>query len=159
MAKQSSAGIWKWVVIGLAALILTCGVAGYRLWTTGAQLWNDVKTHPPYMRVEAKVVDGRLELHLTYDPAAVGVRTLAVVDETDNFFWRIDGGGLGKVPVIVYGQVPVEPGVRWIQQIPTDGPPPALPRGKPVKVVLEWQYSGGQWVGTQRSETVINLPD
>jgi hypothetical protein len=158
MAK-SSAGVWTWVGVGLVILTVGCGVVGYYLWTAVTGVREALEPHPLHMTVQAKVVDGRLEFHLTYDPAALGVSALSVLDAPDNPLWQIDGGGLGKVPVIVYGQVPAEPGVRWFQQIPADGPPPAAPRGKQVKVVLQWKYTGGSWVGTQRSETVVNLPD
>jgi hypothetical protein len=160
MARQLKAGVWLWVGAALLlAIVALCGVAGYRMWAVVAGMWEDVKPQPPHITLQGQVVNGRLEFHLTYDPAALGVSALTVLDAADNPLWRIDGGGLGKVPVIVYGQVPVEPGVRWFQQIPADGPPPAAPRGQPVKVVLEWKFSGGSWVGSQRSETVVNLPD
>jgi hypothetical protein len=154
----SSARVWTWVGAGLVALTVGCGVVGYYLWTAVAGVQEALEPHPPHMTVQAKVVDGRLEFHLTYDPAALGVSALSVLDAEDIPLWRIDGGGLGTVPIIVYGQVPVEPGVRWLQQIPADGAAPA-PRAGQVKVVLQWKYSGGSWVGNQRSETVVNLPD
>lgn len=160
MARPSRSGVWKWVGVGLLVVLATCGVISYQLWTVIAEMWADIKSQPPHITLEGRVVNGRLEFHLTYDPAALGVSALTVLDAADNPLWQIDAGGLGKVPVVVYGQVPVEPGVRWTQQVPADGTPPAAPSGRQVKVVLLWKYSGGngRWVGTQRSETVVGLP-
>ena len=111
MARPSRSGVWKWVGVGLLVVFATCGVTAYQLWAVIAAMWEDIKTQPPHITLEGKVVNGRLEFHLTYDPAALGVSALTVLDADDNPLWQIDAGGLGKVPVVVYGQVPVEPGV------------------------------------------------
>src|SRR4051812_44070125 len=127
MANRPRSGVWKWVALGLLIALASCGLVAYQVWTVGAGFWNDLKARPPYVTLQGQLANGRLEFHLTYDPAALGVSALTVLDEADNPLWRVEAGGLGKVPVIVYGQVPTEPGVSWRQQIPENGPPPPAP--------------------------------
>jgi hypothetical protein len=160
MTTRSASGVWKWVGLGLLVLGVGCGVVGYRLWTVVADVRDTLKPETPHMTLQAKVVNGRAEFHLTYDAAAQGVSAFTVLDEQDHVLWQIADQSVGKPPVIAYGQLPVEPGVEWRQNVPADGTAPPSLRGRRVKAVLQWNYaSPNKWPGTQTAEVVIDVPE
>jgi hypothetical protein len=160
MTRRSGSGVWKWVGLGLLALAIGCGVLGYRLWAVIADVRDTLRPEIPHMTLQAGVVNGQVECHLTYDAAAQGVSAFTVLDEQDNVLWQIADQSVGKPPVIVYGQLPVEPGVQWRQNVPADGTAPPGLRGKRVKVVLEWKYaSPNKWPGSQTAEAILDVPE
>jgi hypothetical protein len=160
MSKRSGSGIWMWVGAGVLVLVVACGVVGYRLWTLITDVRDTLRPETPHMTLQANVVNGQVEFHLTYDSAATGVSTLTVLDAQDSVLWQVADQSVGKPSVIVYGQLPTEPGIQWRQNVPADGTPPPSLRGKRVKVALEWNYSSpNKWPGLQTAEVVIDVPE
>ena len=156
MTKQSRAGVWVWIGVGLVALSAACGVVGVQLWTGFTEVRDTLSPEPRHFAVQG-AVNGQVAFHLTYDAAAVSLSTLTVLDDTDQVLWQIDGHAVGLVPVVVYGQLQVEPGVRWTQLVPADGPPPDV-RGKRIRVIVEGKCHTHFGVGPQQVETTFDVP-
>src|SRR5262245_51839095 len=157
MTRQTRAVVWVCVGVGLLTLLASCGVVCYRLWAGFVELRDTLRPESPHFAIRP-TADGRVEFHLSYDPAAQGLTTLTVLDSEDNVLWQINGQGVGRTPVVVYGQLPAEPGVRWTQLVPVDGSPPPDVRGRRVKVSVTGTYSGHLGVQPQTVEAAFDVP-
>jgi len=64
---------------------------------------------------------------------------------------------MGKVPKIVYGQVPSEPNVTWKQVFPVGDSVPADIRGMRVKIEISTGYTIPLGPGHQTSRDEIDI--
>jgi hypothetical protein len=159
MAARSTSGIWKWLTIGLLMLLVLCGGVAYRIWTVVSDVSEALGPTPRHSTLTAQAANGRAEFYLTFDKAADGASDFCVMDDADNVLWRLSGRGIGKAPVIVYGQVPTESDVEWLQVTPEGGKPPPDIRGKRVRAFLTCDYRDHLGKGAQTEEVAINVPE
>jgi len=157
MSRQSQAVVWVWVGVCLVAMSATCGFVGYQLWTGFTDVRDTLTPEKTHFAVQG-AVNGQVTFHLTYDQAAESLSTLTVLDDSDQVLWVIDGHAVGLVPVVVYGELSVAPGVKWRQVVPADGSPPPDVRGKRIKVVVEGKCHSHFGVGPQQVETSFDVP-
>lgn len=114
--------------------------------------------HSSRVGFATRLQDGRVEFDLEYGREVVGVNKFAVSEPGGKPLWVLTGSSGGRLPKIVYGKVPVEPGQKWTQEFPEGCASPVDIRGKTVKVQVDAQRRLAFGLGRESSEGEVVVP-